>query len=84
MKEDYSAWVGRSETTVDVLEPARTNALRPALGETRSLTAGDAMPPVPLPRHMWAGGTGQIPQAIADWRVRDPNVNHSQVRDEER
>lgn len=86
MSEDFSAWVGRSEELVDVLEPARTNALRAALGEAPVLTDGDELPllhhwlyfwdvrppeglgpdghparggflpPVPLPRRMWAGG----------------------------
>lgn len=86
MSEDFSAWVGRSEQVIDMLEPARTNALRAALGEAQPLAAGDALPllhhwlyfwdvrppeglgpdghparggflpPVPLPRRMWAGG----------------------------
>jgi 3-methylfumaryl-CoA hydratase len=86
MSEDFSAWVGRSEELVDVLEPARSNALRAALGETEPLAAGAEMPllhhwlyfwnvqppaglgpdghpakggflpPVSLPRRMWAGG----------------------------
>jgi 3-methylfumaryl-CoA hydratase len=86
MSEDFSAWVGRSEALVDVLEPARSNALRAALGETEPLGAGAALPllhhwlyfwnvqppaglgsdghpakggflpPVSLPRRMWAGG----------------------------
>ena len=87
MSEDFSAWVGRREEVVDVLEPARTNALRiAALGQMTPLAAGDDLPllhhwlyfwdvrppeglgpdghparggflpPVPLPRRMWAGG----------------------------
>jgi 3-methylfumaryl-CoA hydratase len=86
MNEDFSAWVGRSETVTDVLEPARSNALRAALGETAPHAPGAALPllhhwlyfwdvkppaalgsdghparggflpPVPLPRRMWAGG----------------------------
>lgn len=86
MSEDFSAWVGRREAVANLLEPARTNALRAALGETTPLAAGDALPmlhhwlyfwdvrppeglgidghparggflpPVPLPRRMWAGG----------------------------
>jgi len=86
MSEDFSAWVGRREEVADVLEPARTNALRAALGEAEPLAAGQALPllhhwlyfwdvrppqglgpdghpakggflpPVPLPRRMWAGG----------------------------
>lgn len=85
MSEDYSAWAGRREDAVDVLEPARTNALAAALGMP-SLAPGDALPllhhwlyfwdvrppdglgfdghparggflpPVALPRRMWAGG----------------------------
>src|ERR1700758_3531780 len=86
MSEDFSAWVGRSEELADVLEPARTNALRAALGQAVPLAAGEELPllhhwlyfwdvkppeglgpdghparggflpPVPLPRRMWAGG----------------------------
>jgi 3-methylfumaryl-CoA hydratase len=86
MSEDFSAWVGRREEVSDVLEPARTNALRAALGEAEPLVAGAPLPllhhwlyfwdvrppeglgpdghpakggflpPVPLPRRMWAGG----------------------------
>ena len=86
MSDDFSDWVGRSEELTDVLEPARSNALRAALGEVEPLAAGDVMPwlhhwlyfwnvqppaglgtdghpakggflpPVPLPRRMWAGG----------------------------
>ncbi len=86
MREDLTAWIGRQETVADVLEPARTNALRAALGHAPSLVAGDPLPllhhwlyfwnvqppgglgvdghpakggflpPVPLPRRMWAGG----------------------------
>lgn len=86
MSEDFSAWVGRQEELVDVLEPARSNALRAALGETEPLNAGAELPllhhwlyfwnvqppaglgvdghpakggflpPVSLPRRMWAGG----------------------------
>jgi len=86
MTDDFSDWVGRGEEHVDVLEPARSNALRAALGDPAPLKAGDEMPPlhhwlyfwnvqppqglgvdghpakggflppVPLPRRMWAGG----------------------------
>jgi 3-methylfumaryl-CoA hydratase len=86
MSEDYSAWVGKSEQLVEVLEPARSNALRAALGDTAPLAAdaelpllhhwlyfwnvqppaglgvdghpakGGFLPPVSLPRRMWAGG----------------------------
>jgi 3-methylfumaryl-CoA hydratase len=86
MNDDFSAWVGKSEQLIDVLEPARSNALRAALGETEPLAAGAELPllhhwlyfwnvqppaglgsdghpakggflpPVSLPRRMWAGG----------------------------
>ncbi len=86
MSEDFSAWVGKVEEAVDALEPARSNALRAALGDPAPLAAGDDLPllhhwlyfwnvqppqglgtdghpakggflpPVPLPRRMWAGG----------------------------
>jgi 3-methylfumaryl-CoA hydratase len=44
MSDDFSRWVGRSETVSDVLEPGRTNALQAALGDTGSATTGDALP----------------------------------------
>jgi 3-methylfumaryl-CoA hydratase len=86
MSDDFSAWVGKQEHLTDVLEPARSNALRAALGETEALAAGAELPllhhwlyfwnvqpptalgvdghpakggflpPVSLPRRMWAGG----------------------------
>jgi 3-methylfumaryl-CoA hydratase len=86
MSEDFSAWVGKSEQLVEVLEPARSNALRAALGEAEALAAGAELPllhhwlyfwnvqppaglgpdghpakggflpPISLPRRMWAGG----------------------------
>lgn len=90
MSEDFSSWVGKSEESIDVLEPARSNALLAALGEPALLQAGDDLPllhhwlyfwnvqppqglgtdghpakggflpPVPLPRRMWAGGRLQF------------------------
>ena len=86
MSADYSDWTGRQETRSDILDPARSNALRAALGASGALSAGDAfpllhhwlyfwdvhspdglgtdghpkrggfLPPVELPRRMWAGG----------------------------
>lgn len=85
MSDDFSAWIGRSETLSDVLEPSRTNALRTALGDgpvghgaplpllhhwlyfwdvkppeglgvDGHPARGGFLPPVPLPRRMWAGG----------------------------
>lgn len=86
MSEDFSAWVGKREEAVDVLEPARSRALLAALGEQTLLRPGEPLPllhhwlyfwdvrppqglgpdghparggflpPVPLPRRMWAGG----------------------------
>lgn len=83
---EFTAWIGRREVRDDRLDPARSNALLAALGETTSLTGGDALPvlhhwlhfwdvrtpdetgpdgharrggflpPVALPRRMWAGG----------------------------
>ncbi len=94
MSEDFSAWVGRREQVVDVIEPARTNALRAALGQAAALAAGDPLPllhhwlyfwdvrppeglgpdghparggflpPVPLPRRMWAGGRLKFQQPL--------------------
>ena len=86
MSSDFSDWIGRSEESSDVLEPARSNALLAATGKAGEGQAGDEMPllhhwlyfwnvqppaglgedghpakggflpPVPLPRRMWAGG----------------------------
>jgi 3-methylfumaryl-CoA hydratase len=83
----FSAWVGKSETMTDTLDPARSNALSAALGNVDIRVAGDELPllhhwlyfwdvrapsdigpdghpkrggflpPVPLPRRMWASGT---------------------------
>lgn len=94
MSDDFSAWVGNSETVIDVLEPARSNALRAALGDAAPLGAGDELPllhhwlyfwnvqppqalgtdghpakggflpPVPLPRRMWAGGRVKFLQPL--------------------
>lgn len=86
MADDFSSWIGRSETATDKLEPNRCNALCAALGAPTAFGAGDVLPllhhwlyfwnvqppvalgtdghpakggflpPVPLPRRMWAGG----------------------------
>jgi 3-methylfumaryl-CoA hydratase len=86
MSNEFSDWIGRTEEMTDIIEPARSNALRAALGDPGAASAGDAMPllhhwlyfwnvlppaglgedghpakggflpPVPLPRRMWAGG----------------------------
>ena len=44
MSADYSDWTGRQETRSDILDPARSNALRAALGASGALSAGDALP----------------------------------------
>ncbi|MCE7795331.1 MaoC family dehydratase N-terminal domain-containing protein [Sphingobium sufflavum] len=85
MSEDFSDWIGRSETVSDRLDAARTNALSSALGDAPAADGaplpllhhwlyfwdvkppeglgvdghpakGGFLPPVPLPRRMWAGG----------------------------
>ena len=90
MSEDFTPWVGRTETLTDTLDPARTNALTAAisgalghatplppgaplpllhhwlyfwnvappsgLGPDGHPAKGGFLPPVPLPRRMWAGG----------------------------
>jgi 3-methylfumaryl-CoA hydratase len=86
MSSEFSDWIGRTEEMTDVIEPARSNALRAALGDPAAGQAGEDMPllhhwlyfwnvqppaglgedghpakggflpPVPLPRRMWAGG----------------------------
>ena len=94
MSDDFSDWVGRSEELTDVLEPARSNALRAALGDSEAGSVGDRLPllhhwlyfwnvqppaglgldghpakggflpPVPLPRRMWAGGRLRFHQPL--------------------
>jgi 3-methylfumaryl-CoA hydratase len=86
MTGPFSAWLGRRIEHKDVLEAARTNALRAAVGQAAPLAdgaplpllhhwlyfwdvrppeqlghdghpaRGGFLPPVPLPRRMWAGG----------------------------
>jgi 3-methylfumaryl-CoA hydratase len=86
VSEDFSAWAGKREVRSDVLEPARSDALRAALGDAGPAPQGAGLPllhhwlyfwdvrppeglgrdghparggflpPVPLPRRMWAGG----------------------------
>ncbi len=86
MSTTYADWIGRQESVSDTLDPARSNALRAALGNALMLKNGDALPllhhwlyfwnvvspqglgsdghpakggflpPIPLPRRMWAGG----------------------------
>lgn len=58
MSEDFSAWVGRSEMVTDLLDPARANALKAALGIPDVLTSGA---PLPLLYH-W----------LYFWKVRPP------------
>ena len=55
---DYASWIGRQESIADVLDPARTNALRAALGDVTPLRAGDALPLL----HHW----------LYFWDVRPP------------
>jgi 3-methylfumaryl-CoA hydratase len=91
---EFADWIGRSQTTIDILEPTRSNALDAALGGTGALILGDALPllhhwlyfwdvkppvmlgedghpakggflpPVPLPRRMWAGGRLRFHQPL--------------------
>lgn len=107
MTEDFSGWIGKQETVSDTLEPARSDALRGALGETAPLAVGDALPqlhhwlyfwnvrppaglgadghpakggflpPVPLPRRMWAGGRLQFLQPL---RLGDMVTRTSTIR----
>ncbi len=58
MSEDYSAWVGRTEESTDVLEPARSNALLVALGGEGAGVTGDPLPWL----HHW----------LYFWDVRSP------------
>ncbi len=94
MSSEFSDWIGRTEEMTDVIEPARSNALRAALGDPVAKAAGDEMPllhhwlyfwnvqppaglgedghpakggflpPVPLPRRMWAGGRVEFVRPI--------------------
>lgn len=83
---EFADWIGRSQSTIDVFDCARSNALCAALGQDCNRELGDELPllhhwlyfwdvktpkglgvdghpakggflpPVPLPRRMWAGG----------------------------
>jgi 3-methylfumaryl-CoA hydratase len=94
MSSEFSDWIGRSEEMTDTIEPARSNALRAALGDAKPKQAGETMPllhhwlyfwnvqppaglgedghpakggflpPVPLPRRMWAGGRLEFVQPL--------------------
>jgi 3-methylfumaryl-CoA hydratase len=107
MADDFSAWVGRSETAHDLLEPARSRALLAALGQPAALEPGDVLPllhhwlyfwdvrppeglgvdghparggflpPVPLPRRMWAGGRLRFLQPL---RVGEPVKRVSTIK----
>jgi 3-methylfumaryl-CoA hydratase len=106
MSEDYSAWVGKCEELVDVLEPARSNALRAALGDPEPLAdgaqlpllhhwlyfwnvqppaglgsdghpaKGGFLPPVSLPRRMWAGGRLKFhaPLVLGEWVAKTSTI----------
>ncbi len=94
MTDNFSAWVGKTQTVTDTLEPARSNALLSTLGEPKMHNAGEPLPllhhwlyfwdvqlpedlgvdghparggflpPVPLPRRMWAGGRLQFHEPL--------------------
>ena len=94
MSSEFSDWIGRTEEMIDVIEPARSNALRAALGDPAPKQSGADMPllhhwlyfwnvqppaglgedghpakggflpPVPLPRRMWAGGRLEFVQPL--------------------
>lgn len=83
---EFENWIGRSQSVIDRIDPARSNALSIALGGEGTRVVGDVMPllhhwlyfwdvkppaglghdghpakggflpPVALPRRMWAGG----------------------------
>lgn len=106
MAEDWSQWIGRTETRADVLDSGRADALRVALGLAEPLVAGAPLPllyhwlyfwdvrppaglgpdghparggflpPVPLPRRMWAGGSVQVvqPLVIGEAVVRESRI----------
>lgn len=112
MSDDYSAWIGKSETASDRLDPARSNALLAALGETARVSEGDPLPPlhhwlyfwnvqpptalgadghpakggflppVPLPRRMWAGGrvTFLAPLRLGDRASRTSTILRTQTK----
>jgi 3-methylfumaryl-CoA hydratase len=44
MADDFTAWIGKSLTVTDILDPARCNALRAVLGDTHALDLGDPLP----------------------------------------
>ena len=108
MSSEFSDWIGRSEEVTDIIEPARSNALRAALGDPVFRVAGDDMPllhhwlyfwnvqppsglgedghpakggflpPVPLPRRMWAGGRVEF---VAPMRLGERVTKVSKILD---
>ncbi len=58
MSDDFTPWVGKSETSTDVLDPVRSNALTVALGNTDVRAAGAPLPVL----HHW----------LYFWDVRGP------------
>lgn len=60
MSDDFSAWIGRQEQITDVLEPARSNALRAALGDTSPQAGGAELPLM----HHW----------LYFWNVQPPSA----------
>ena len=57
--DDFRDWLGRSQERSDVVDPARCNVLRAALGETGELGSGDLLPPL----HHW----------LYFWETRTPD-----------
>ena len=50
-------WIGREETQHDIITAAPVTALAATLDhDPHPVPDGSALPPVPLPRRMWAGG----------------------------
>ncbi len=106
-EDDFSAWVGRRETTTDTIGAAPIVALNATLdhptkevapgapllplwhwlyhlpmhrqreiGADGHATRGEFLPPVPLPRRMWAGSQMQfhLPVRVGDTVVRTSTI----------
>ncbi len=62
MADEFQAWLGRVQTSEDMIDVGRANTLLTTLARPEQLTAGDALPGL----FHW----------IYFWTVRPPDVDH--------
>src|SRR5688500_13821755 len=77
--KDLQAWIGRSESVRDRIGATPVNALNATLDhEAVPATDGGFLPPVPLPRRMWAGSQFEFRSPV---RVGDAVERTSTIAD---